>query len=68
LNWDDIERELNNVFDALVTAGYVEEWGHSPTGFLWAISDAGHTGWRRSVGGKRIKLTHRRRRSIMHGR
>jgi hypothetical protein len=42
MDWDDVERELNKVFDALVTAGYVEEWGQSPTGLLWAITDAGH--------------------------
>jgi hypothetical protein len=41
-DWDQIEAELEDVLDALVFAGYVEEWGHSPSGSLWAISDAGH--------------------------
>jgi hypothetical protein len=43
MDWNDVEHELNKVFDALVTAGYVEEWGQSPTGLLWAITDAGHS-------------------------
>ena len=47
LEWADlgaqIEPELNKLLDALVAAGYVEEWGHSPTGSLWAITEAGHS-------------------------
>jgi hypothetical protein len=38
----EIEPELNRCIDAMVVAGYAEEWGHSPTGSLWRISDAGH--------------------------
>ncbi len=41
-DWDHIESELESVLDTLVTAGYAEEWGHSPTGSLWAITEAGH--------------------------
>jgi hypothetical protein len=41
-DWDEIGPDLNNCLDALVSAGYVEEFGHSPTGSLWRISDAGH--------------------------
>lgn len=40
--WDEIAPKLNKCLGALVAAGYVEEWGHSPTGSLWRISDAGH--------------------------
>jgi hypothetical protein len=40
--WDEIGPEVNNCVDALGDAGYVEEFGHSPTGSLWRISDAGH--------------------------
>jgi hypothetical protein len=40
--WDEIAPELNKCLDALVAAGYVEEWGYSPTGSLGRVSDAGH--------------------------
>jgi hypothetical protein len=42
VEWNEIAPGLNNCLDALVAAGYVEEFGHSPTGSLWQISDAGH--------------------------
>jgi hypothetical protein len=42
LDWDQIEPELEKALDVLVGAGYVEEWGHSPTGSIWAITNAGH--------------------------
>jgi len=40
--WDEIAPELNKCIDAVVAAGFVEEWGHSSTGSLWRISVAGH--------------------------
>jgi DNA-binding PadR family transcriptional regulator len=41
-DWDNVERQVNPLLYQLVDAGYVEEWGRSPTGSIWAISDAGH--------------------------
>jgi len=41
-DWDDAERVVNPLLDALIEPGYVETWGHSPTGCFWAITPAGH--------------------------
>lgn len=41
-DWDQVEREVNPLLDALIEAGYVEAWGNSETGSLWAITTAGH--------------------------
>ena len=41
-DWDQVEREVNPLLDALIEAGYVEAWGHSETGSFWAITTAGH--------------------------
>jgi hypothetical protein len=40
--WDQVEREVNPLLDALIEAGYVEAWGHSDTGHFWAITNSGH--------------------------
>jgi len=41
-DWDQVEHEVNPLLDALTEAGYVEAWGHSETGSIWAITAAGH--------------------------
>ncbi len=41
-DWDAVEPLVNPLLDALVDAGYVEAWGHSETGCMWAINDEGH--------------------------
>lgn len=40
-NFEPVEAEINDLLPALVEAGYVETYGHSPTGFLWRYSRAG---------------------------
>jgi hypothetical protein len=41
-DWDRVEQTVNPLLDALIEVGYVEQWGHSPTGCFWAISLPGH--------------------------
>lgn len=41
-DFDRVERAVNPLLDALVEAGYVEEWGRSRTGCFSAVSPAGH--------------------------
>jgi hypothetical protein len=38
---DEAEAGLNKVLPALVSAGYVEEYGHSTTGSFWRFTEAG---------------------------
>ncbi len=40
--WIRIEGIVNPLIDALVDAGYAEQWGHSDSGCFWAITPAGH--------------------------
>jgi DNA-binding PadR family transcriptional regulator len=42
VDWDQAEPVINPLLDALTEAGYVETWGHSPTGCIWDITDTGH--------------------------
>jgi hypothetical protein len=41
-DWERVERQVNPLLYQLVEAGYVEEWGSSPTGSFWAITEQGH--------------------------
>jgi hypothetical protein len=38
---DEVDRELGTLLPSLVEAGFVKEWGHSPTGSFWAYTEAG---------------------------
>jgi hypothetical protein len=40
-NFETVESEVNELLPVLIEAGYVETYGHSPTGFLWRYSRAG---------------------------
>jgi hypothetical protein len=41
-DWDAVELLVNPLLDVLVDAGYVEAWGHSDSGCIWAIKPEGH--------------------------
>jgi hypothetical protein len=41
-DWDAVEPIVNPLLDILVDAGYVEAWGHSPTGCASEIRFEGH--------------------------
>jgi hypothetical protein len=41
-DWPTVESVVNPLLDVLVEAGYVEAWGHSDTGCIWAIKYEGH--------------------------
>jgi hypothetical protein len=38
---DATDAELDNLLPPLIEAGYVKEWGHSPTGSFWAFTESG---------------------------
>lgn len=38
---DETDAELARILPVLVDAGYVEEYGHSPTGSLWRFTESG---------------------------
>jgi hypothetical protein len=38
---DATDEELGKILPGLVEAGYVEEYGHSPTGSFWRFTEAG---------------------------
>jgi hypothetical protein len=40
--WDTVEPVVNPLLDVLVEAGYLEAWGHSDSGCIWAITYEGH--------------------------
>ncbi len=41
-DWDATEPVVNPLIDVLVEAGYVEAYGYSKTGCVWAITYDGH--------------------------
>lgn len=41
-DFDRVEQTVNPLLDDLVEAGFVEQWGRSRTGCIWAISLQGH--------------------------
>lgn len=38
---DAVEDEIAALQKPLIDAGLVREWGHSPTGCFWALTEAG---------------------------
>jgi hypothetical protein len=41
-DWEETQPVINPLLDALSDAGYVEQWGHSDFGCIWAITPLGH--------------------------
>lgn len=39
--WDAVEDEIGTLLPALVDAGFVTTYGHSPSGFLWRFTPQG---------------------------
>jgi hypothetical protein len=38
---DQIDEEIDRLLPNLIDAGYVDEFGHSPTGSLWRFTEKG---------------------------